>query len=117
MQNCISNTYFNDSTGQRMKFPIKDFVQYLWQNPLKTADLAIFTKEIIKGKLHFLCSIAGNARITETWFNFSFYVKDVFSLFIFEVDYVLKIECFLALSWTEIKHKTKTLPRRQLIFS
>ena len=40
----------------------------------------------------------------------TFEIKDVFSLFLFEVDFVLKIEDNLrlfALSWIKIKHKTK----------
>ena len=28
----------------------------MWPNPQETADLVIFTEEILNGKLHFLCS-------------------------------------------------------------
>ena len=28
----------------------------MWPNPQETADLVTFTREIINGKLHFLCS-------------------------------------------------------------
>ena len=28
----------------------------MWPNPQETADLVIFTEEIINGKAHFLCS-------------------------------------------------------------
>ena len=28
----------------------------MWPNPQETADLVTFTEEILKGKLHFLCS-------------------------------------------------------------
>ena len=37
-------------------------------------------------------------------------MNDVFGLFVFEVDFVLKIKgnlCLFALSWTEMKHETK----------
>ena len=39
-------------TAQKMKFSIKDFLNKCGQ----MADLATFTEEILKGKLHFLCS-------------------------------------------------------------
>ena len=29
----------------------------MWPNPQETADLVTFTREILKGKLHFLCSV------------------------------------------------------------
>ena len=35
-------------TAQKMKFSIKDF--------FKKCDLVTFTEEILKGKIHFLCS-------------------------------------------------------------
>ena len=28
----------------------------MWPNPQETADLVTFTEEILKGKVHFLCS-------------------------------------------------------------
>ena len=31
----------------------------MWPDPQKTADLVTFTKEILNGKLHFLCSTKG----------------------------------------------------------
>ena len=31
----------------------------MWPNPQETADLVTFTKEILNGKLHFLCSDLG----------------------------------------------------------
>ena len=43
----ISTTIF---TGQKMKFSIDDFISNA------VADLVTFTKEILNGKLHFLCS-------------------------------------------------------------
>ena len=41
--------------------------------------------------------------------QFTFSMKDVFSLFIFETDFILKIEdnCLLAFSSIDIKHKTR----------
>ena len=30
----------------------------MWPNPQKNGDLVTFTKEIINGKLHFLCGMA-----------------------------------------------------------
>ena len=30
----------------------------MWPNPQETADLVMFTEEILNGKLHFLCSVA-----------------------------------------------------------
>ena len=48
--------FFNQMTktspAQKMKFPIKDFFEFL-QFP---ANLVTFTEEILNGKLHFLCS-------------------------------------------------------------
>ena len=44
-----------------------------------------------------------------------FILKDVFSLFIVQVDFVLRLKdnlCLLALSWLEIKHKTKLSKRK-----
>ena len=29
----------------------------MWPNPQETADLVIFTEDILNGKLHFLCSV------------------------------------------------------------
>ena len=29
----------------------------MWPNPKETADLVTFTKEILNGKLHFLCGV------------------------------------------------------------
>ena len=34
----------------------KAFLQLMWPNPPETVDLAIFTEEILIGKLRFLCS-------------------------------------------------------------
>ena len=44
-----------------------------------------------------------------------FILKDAFSLFIVQVDFVLRLKdnlCLLALSWLEIKHKTKLSKRK-----
>ena len=42
----------------------------MWPNPQETADLVIFTEEILNGKLHFLCS----AEKLEIWLTKSFYL-------------------------------------------
>ena len=39
----------------------------MWQNPQETADLVTFTEEILKWKLHFLCSV----KISNLLFHFS----------------------------------------------
>ena len=42
--------------------------------------------------------------------HFTLEIKDVFNLFVFEVEIVLKIKdnlCLFALSWLDIKYKTK----------
>ena len=43
------------STAQKMKFSIKDFFSKC--NRIHTADLVVFTEEILNGKLHFLCRV------------------------------------------------------------
>ena len=49
----IKNSNLDGSyTAWKMKFSIKDFFSKCDQ----TADLVIFTEEILNGKLHFLCS-------------------------------------------------------------
>ena len=40
-----------------MKFTIKDFFSKCDQKPQEHADLVTFTKEILNGKLHFLCIV------------------------------------------------------------
>ena len=35
----------------------------MWPNPQKTADLVTFTEEILKEKLHFLCSVSKRYKI------------------------------------------------------
>ena len=39
-----------------MKFFIMDFFSKCKPNPQKTADILTFTKELLNGKLQFLCS-------------------------------------------------------------
>ena len=40
------------STAQKIKFSIEFFYQQIGSNPQETADLVIFSKEILNGKLH-----------------------------------------------------------------
>ena len=44
-------------TAQKIKFSIKDFSSKY--DPQFSADLVTFTREILNGKLHFLCSMSG----------------------------------------------------------
>ena len=57
-------TPFRYSTAEKMKFSIKDFFSKCDQNPQETADLVIFTEEILNGKPHFLHSVTGDYLIT-----------------------------------------------------
>ena len=54
----ISKPNKTKSTAQKMKFSTKDFFSKceLIRRKLRTADLVIFTEEILSGKLPFLCS-------------------------------------------------------------
>ena len=45
----------------------------MWQNPLKTADLVIFTEEILNGNLHFLCSVIFPISFLHTQFGYNKY--------------------------------------------
>ena len=47
---------FKYTLHTKMKFSIKDFFRKYDQIRQKTTDLVTFTKEILNGKLHFLCS-------------------------------------------------------------
>ena len=58
----IARLMFN--TFQKMKFSIKDFFSECDQ---ETADLVTFTKEILKGKLHFLCSVKAREAGGSVW--------------------------------------------------
>ena len=52
-------TGFDSHTAQKVEVfheVFHGFLQERWPNPQKTADLVIFTEEILKEKLHFLCS-------------------------------------------------------------
>ena len=45
----------------------QQFLQYIWPNPLKTADFVIFTEKILQGKLQFLCSTSHCVKRARTW--------------------------------------------------
>ena len=42
--------------SQKIKFSIKDFCSKMWPNPQEIVDFVTFTKEILNGKLCFLCN-------------------------------------------------------------
>ena len=52
----VRNFYEIPITAQKMKFSIKEFFSKYEQIRRKNADLVTFTKEILNGKLYFLCS-------------------------------------------------------------
>ena len=50
----------------------------MWPNPQETADLVTFTEEILKGKLHFLCSVMNINLLTirsQIWGDLRCYVR------------------------------------------
>ena len=48
----------------------------MWSNPLETAELVSLTKEILNGKLHFLCSV--NLSNLETYLRHSKFIIELF---------------------------------------
>ena len=53
----LEHATIETSTAQKMKFSIKDFFsKYDQTRPPFSADLAIFSEEILNGKLHF-CAV------------------------------------------------------------
>ena len=51
----------------------------MWPNPQFSADLAIFTEEILNGKLHFLCGDAMiNVGLMKPYAIVKFIVKQMF---------------------------------------
>ena len=42
----------------------------MWTNPQETADLVTFTKEILNGKPHFLCSAGSICILAQLWLNY-----------------------------------------------
>ena len=48
---CAVNNFINGNATL-----YQGFLQQMWSNSQETANLAIFTEEILNGKLHFLCS-------------------------------------------------------------
>ena len=48
----------------------------MWPNPQFPADLVTSTKEILNGKLHFLCRTTGLEYATELVFSFWVHIQD-----------------------------------------
>ena len=80
------------------------FIQYIWPNTQETAYFDTFTKEILNGKVHFLC--CGRTTVKILWkfrdnlFNICFTYLTLQSLVFTRRSYMLKQTC----SWKRLCH-------------